>query len=77
MWKLVESLIKKYMPSDVIAVAEQATKLISLKLKRTKDPEDLGDSIVTLETEYGSSIDEKQKIAAIVKINGLYYSVVI
>jgi len=76
-WKLVESLIKKYKPSDVIAVAEQATKLMSLKLKRTEDPEDLGDSIAALETEYGSSIDEKQKIAAIVKTAGLYYSDVI
>ena len=76
-WKLVESLIKKYKPSDVIAVAEQATKLMSLKLKRTEDPEDLGDSIAALETEYGSSIDEKQKIAAIVKIAGQYYSDVI
>ena len=72
-WKLVESLIKKYKPSDVIAVAEQATKLMSLKLKRTEDPEDLGDSIAALETEYGSPIDEKQKIAAIVKTAGHYY----
>ena len=76
-WKLVEGLIKKYKPSDVIAVAEQATKLMSLKLKRTEDPEDLGDSIAALETEYGSSIDEKQKIAAIVKTAGQYYSDVI
>ena len=58
-WKLVESLIKKYKPSNMIAVAKQATKLMSLKPTRTEDPEDLGDSIATLETEYGSLIDEK------------------
>ena len=51
--------------------------LMSLKLKRTEDLEDLGDSIAALETEYRSSIDEKQKIASIVKTNGLYYSDVI
>jgi len=76
-WKLVESLIKKYKPSDVIAVAEQATKLMSLKLKRTEDPEDLGDTIPALKTDYGSPIDEKQKIAAIVKTAGHYYRDVI
>jgi len=50
---------------------------MSLKLKRTEDPEDLGDSIAALETEYGSPIDKKQKIAAIVKTAGQYYSDVI
>ena len=50
---------------------------MSLELKRTKDLEDLGDSIAALETEYGSPIDEKQMIAAIVKTAGQYYRGVI
>ena len=69
-WKLVQSLLKKYKPSNMIAVPEQTSKLISLKLKRSKDPEDLGDSMPVLQMAYESSIDKKQKIAAIVKTYG-------
>ena len=50
---------------------------MTLELKRTKDPEELGDSIAALEMECGSLIDEKQKIAAIGQTTRQYYSDVI
>ena len=70
-------LEKKYKPSDTIAVAEQSSKLMKLKLKKDEDPEDLGDKIAALESEYASTIDEKQKIAAVVNASGQHYSDVI
>ena len=41
--------MKKYKLDDTLAVAEQTTKLMSLKLKKNEDPEMLGDAIVVLE----------------------------
>ena len=58
----------------MIALTEQCIdKLMSLKLKKTVNPEELGDSIAALESEYRSPIQENQKV----KIAGWYYSDVI
>ena len=79
-WKahvLVSSLIKKFKPIDTIAIAEQTMKLMVLKLRRQEDSEELGDMISELETQYSSSIEEKQKIAAIVNSIGTQYESVI
>jgi len=40
-----ESLEKQYKPKDTIAVAEQLTKLMGLKLKKNQDPDELGDEM--------------------------------
>ena len=48
-YAFVAKLMKKYKLDDTLAVAEQTTKLMSLKLKKNEDPETLGDAIVVLE----------------------------
>ena len=70
-------LVKKYKPKDTIAVAEQMKKLMELKLMKGQDPETLGDKIAELETSYGSSLAEEQKVAAIVNAAGADYADVI
>ena len=70
---LVAKLMRKYKPDNTLAVAEQTKKLMSLKLKKNKDPETLGDAIAVLETGYGCTILESQKVAAIVNAAGGQY----
>ena len=67
---ILEKLVKKYKPSDTIATAEQMKKLMGLKLKKSQDPEDLGDKIAVLESKYGRVLSEKEKIAAVVSAAG-------
>ena len=71
---LVAKLMRKYKPDDTLAVAEQTKKLMSLKLKKNEDPETLGDAIAVLETGYGCTILESQKVAAIVNAAGGQYA---
>jgi len=49
-------------------------KLIKLKLKKNQDPDYLESKIASLETSYGCRIEEKLKIAAIVKAGVKQYS---
>jgi len=58
----------------MIASAEQLEKLMKLTLKKNQDPEYLESKIASLETNYGCQIEEKFKIAAIVKAGGKQYS---
>ena len=69
-WKLIEKLCTKFKPGDTIASAEQLEKLMKLTLKKGQDPEYLESKIASLETSYGCRIEEKLKIAAIVKAGG-------
>jgi len=73
-WKLIEKLCMKFKPGDTIASAEQLEKLMKLTLKKNQDPEYLESKIASLETSYGCQIEEKLKIAAIVKAGGKQYS---
>jgi hypothetical protein len=73
-WKLIEKLCTKFKPGDTIASAEQLEKLMKLTLKKNQDPEYLESKIASLETSYGCRIEEKLKIAAIVKAGGKQYS---
>jgi len=43
-----------------------------LKLKKTNGLEDLRDSIAALGAEFGSPVEEKQKIVALAKTAGWY-----
>lgn len=74
---IVSKFRKKYKPDDTIATAEQMTKLMSLKLKKNQDPEDLGDEIAVLESNYGNVLAEKEKIAAVVNAAGSLFATVI
>ena len=69
-WKLIEKLCTKFKLGDMIASAEQLEKLIKLKLKKKQDLEYFESKISSLETSYGCRIEEKLKIAAIVKAGG-------
>jgi len=74
-WKLIKKLCTKFkLLGDTIASAEQIEKLMKLKLKKKQDPEYLKSKIASLETSYGCQIEEKLKIAAIVKAGGKQYS---
>ena len=64
---LMAKLIKKYKPSDSVAVAEQTKALFELKLGQNQDPEELGDLIAELETSFGCELAEKEKVAAVMK----------
>jgi hypothetical protein len=64
---LMAKLIKKYKPSDSVAVAEQTKSLFELKLGKNQDPEELGDLIAELETSFGCELAEKEKVAALMK----------
>jgi hypothetical protein len=66
-WKLIEKLCTKFKPGDTITSAEQLEKPMKLTLKKMQDPEYLESKIASLETSYGCQIEEKVKIAAIVK----------
>ena len=67
-------LQEKYQPSDVIAQAEQASKLMDLKLSKREDPEKLLDEMAMIELEYQVDVEEKQRIAAVVKAAGPQYA---
>jgi len=54
--------------------AEQLEKLMKLTVKKNQDPEYLESKIASLETSHGCQIEEKLKIAAIVKAGGKQYS---
>ena len=73
-WKLIEKLCTKFKPGDTIAQVEQLEKLMKLTLKKNQDPEYLKSKIESLKTSYGCQIEEKLKIAAIVKAGGKQYS---
>ncbi len=73
-WKLIEKLCTKFKLGDMIASAEQLEKLIKLKLKKKQDLEYFKSKISSLKTSYGCRIEEKLKIAAIVKAGGKQYS---
>ena len=64
---LMAKLIRKYKPSDSVAVAEQTKALFELKLGKNQDPEELGDLIAELETSFGCELAEKEKVAAVMK----------
>jgi len=70
-WKLIEKLCTKFKPGDTFAPAERLEKLT---LKKNQDLEYLESKIVSLETSYRCRIEEKLKIAAIVKAGGKQYS---
>ena len=72
-----EKMDKKFKPKDTMAIAEQTTKLMKLKLGDTNSPEELGDKIASLETKYGNKLSNEQKIAAIVSAGGVRYAEVI
>ena len=74
---LMAKLVAKYKPNDNLALAEQQKKLMSLKLNKNQDPEELGDKIAALESAYGTPIVEKHKVAAIVIAAGKDYGNVI
>ena len=73
-YALVAKLMKKYKPDNTLAVAEQTKNLMSLMLKKNKDPETLGDVIAVLETGYGCRILKSQKVAAVVNAAGGQYA---
>lgn len=73
-YKVMDKLEKKYKPKDVMADAEQMEKLMKLEVGPRQDPDELGDQIAAIENEYGSQLDEKQKIAAVVKAAGRLYA---
>ena len=72
--KLIEKLCTKFKPGDMIESAEQWEKMMKLTLKKKQDPEYLECKIASLETSYGCQIEEKLKIAAIVKAGGKQYA---
>jgi hypothetical protein len=67
-------LIKNFKPSDQVAKAEQTTKLLRQKLKKGKDPSELGLRINLLELKYGIPLNKEMKIAAVMKASGNEYS---
>ena len=58
---LMGKLMKKFKPTDTLAVAEQTKKLMKLKLGKDQDPDELGNEIAALESQYGSILAEKEK----------------
>ena len=72
-WKRTEKLCTKFKPGDM-ASTEQLEKLMKLTLKKNQDPEYLKSKIASLKTSHGCQIEEKLRIAAIVKAGGKQYS---
>ena len=70
-WSKLE---EQYRPSDTIAVAEQMSKLMKLKLNKDKNPDDLGDELAEIETMYRSKLGDKEKVAAVVQAAGHLYA---
>lgn len=70
---LIKKLLEQYKQIDLLAVAEQQQKLMSFKLNKNQDPEELGDKIAALETAYSCVLDEKHKVAAIMNAAGQCY----
>ena len=75
--EFVKRLNKKYQPDDTLAIAEMATKLSKLKLKKEDHPEDLQDNTSAIEAQYGCNVDAQQMIATVVRAAGKHYSGVI
>ena len=71
---LMGKLMKKFKPTDTLAVAEQTKKLMKLKLGKDQDPDELGNEIAALESQYGSILAEKEKVAAVVNAAGAIYA---
>jgi hypothetical protein len=71
---LWEKLLRKFKPSDQIAVAKQTVKLYVLKLGKDVDPTVLEKKIASLEAGYGIPICKEMKISAIMKAAGKYCS---
>ena len=76
-YKVWRSIKKQYKTKDTIAVAEQLTKLMALKLKKDQDPDELGDELAEIKTMDWSKLSEKEKVAAIVNAAGARYADVI
>jgi hypothetical protein len=73
-WTLIEKFCTKFKPGDMIASAEQLEKLMKLTLKKGQDQEYLESKIASLKTSYGCQIEEKLKIAVIVKAGKKQYA---
>ena len=71
---LMGKLMKKFKPTDTLAVAEQTKKLMKLKLGKDQDPDELGNEIAALESQYGSILAEKEKVVAVVNAVGAIYA---
>ena len=67
-------LEKKFCPKDVISRSLQKKKLLFLKLKKEKYPDDFGTAVAGFENQYKHQFDEYDKLAALFSAAGLEYT---
>jgi hypothetical protein len=75
--KVWEALLEEYQPDDTIASAEMLRALTNLKLGKNENPKQLGLRMAKILNQYRSTIDEKSKVAIVVKCGGQRYAGVI
>ena len=59
---VMEMLLKKYRPKDILSKAHQKKKLMKLKLKNGQDQVEFGTAIASLEIKYRNSFEEEDTI---------------
>ena len=74
---IMEMLLKKHRPKDILSKVHQKKKLMKLKLKNGQDPDEFGTAIASLEIEYRNTFEEEDKIAALVGAAGPQYATTI
>ena len=58
---VMEMLLKKYRPKDILSKAHQKKKLMRLKLKNGQDPDEFGTAIVSLEIGYQNTFEGRRQ----------------
>ena len=74
---IMEMLLKKHRPKDILSKVHQKKKLMKLKLKNGQDPDEFGTAIASLKIEYRNTFEEEDKIAALVGAAGPQYATTI
>ena len=69
---IAEITTNKSRPNDLLALGDQKTKLLELKLEAGHDPEELADAIAELEIEYRKDVPEEERFATVVRVAGIH-----
>ena len=69
---IADMLLNKYRPNDLLALGDQKTKLLELRLEPGQDPEELDDAIAELEIEYRKDVEESERFATVVRVAGVH-----
>ena len=67
----------RFAPDDDIAEMDMEEELSKLRIKKSKNPKDINDSIAAISIKYGCKLNDKRKAAIILRAGRAHYAAVL